>query len=338
MALQVLRHIAVQIQNAVFFTVMVDEATDCSNKEQVVLVFRWIEEDLVAHEDFIGLYLTDSITAAALVAIIENTLLHMNIKLEHCRGQCYDEASTMSGAKKGVVKVIANKESQAIFTHCYGYALNLAVGDTIKQCQLMKSTLEVTTEISKLIKKSPKRDSLFQKLKSELAPESPSFRVLCPTRWTVRAAFLQSVSDNYEVLFGVWNEAQSSHLDGEMRARIIGVETQMHTFDFLFGISLGNLLLRHTDNLSKTLQLKSLSAAERQRLAKLTTQILQSLRVEDQFKSFYECVLQDQVRFEVMLLLSQESGRPLSDSRLAQQAMISMLHLKIATVRCITKY
>ena len=31
MALQVLRRIAAQIQSAVFFTVMVDEATDCSN-------------------------------------------------------------------------------------------------------------------------------------------------------------------------------------------------------------------------------------------------------------------------------------------------------------------
>ena len=227
-----------------------------------MLVFRWIGEDLVAHEDFIGLYLTDSITAAALVAIIEDTLLRMNIKLEHCCGQCCDGASTMSGAKKGVAKVIANKESRAIFTHCNGHVLNLAVGDTIKQCQLMKSTLEVITEISKLIKKSPKRDSLLQKLKSELAPESPSFRMLCPTRWTVCAASLQSVVDNYEVLFGVWNEAQSSHLDGDMRARIIGVETQIHTFDFFFGIYLGNLLLRHTDNLSKTLRLKSLSAAE----------------------------------------------------------------------------
>ena len=75
----------------------------------------------------------------------------------------------MSGAKKGVAKVIANKESRAIFTHCYGHALKLAVGDTIKQCQVMKSTLEVMTEISKLIKKSPKRDFLFQKLKNHLA-------------------------------------------------------------------------------------------------------------------------------------------------------------------------
>ena len=123
MALQILRHIAAQIQSAVFFTVMVDEATNCSNKEQVVLVFRRVGKDLAAHEEFIGLYLTDSITAAALVAIIEDTILCMNIKLEHCRGQCYDGASTMSGAKKGVATVIANKESRAIFTHCYGHAL-----------------------------------------------------------------------------------------------------------------------------------------------------------------------------------------------------------------------
>ena len=119
MALQILRQIAAQIQSAVFFTVMVDETTDCSNKEQVVwCMFRWVDDDLTAHEEFIGLYLTNSITAAALVAIIEDTLLRLNIKLENCRGQCYDGASTMSGAKKGVAKVISIKESRAIFTHC----------------------------------------------------------------------------------------------------------------------------------------------------------------------------------------------------------------------------
>ena len=41
--------------------------------------------------------------------------------------------------------------------------------------------------------KFPKQDSLFQKLKSELAPDWPGFRVLFATRWTVRASSLQSV-------------------------------------------------------------------------------------------------------------------------------------------------
>ena len=53
MALKILRKIAGQIQESMFFTVMLDETTDCSNKEQVVLVFRWVDENLTAHEDLL---------------------------------------------------------------------------------------------------------------------------------------------------------------------------------------------------------------------------------------------------------------------------------------------
>ena len=90
-----------------------------------------------------------------------------------------------------------------------------------------------------------------------------------------------------------------SKLDGEMRARIIGVDAQMHTFDFLFGVSLGCLLLHHTNNLSKSLQNKTLSAAEGQRLASLTLSVLKSLCTEDNFKTFYARVIKDQTSFQV---------------------------------------
>lgn len=299
MALQVIREVAASLQSAVFYTVMVDETTDKANNKQVVLVFRWVDNALVAHEEFVGLYLTDSITSEALVAVIKDTLLRMNLKIEHCRGQCYDGASSMSGAKKGVAKMLHDEEPRAIFTHCYGHALNLAVGDCVKQCKVMKTAFEVVAEVSKLIKKSPKRDAAFEKIKGELAPETPGFRVLCPTRWTVRAASLQSVVDNYEVLLHVWQEALGGSLDGEMRARIIGVETQMMTFDFLFGVLLGSLILRHSDNLSKTLQHKTMSAAEGQHIAKLTVSVLQKMRSDEQFAAFYQRVIQEQTRFGV---------------------------------------
>ena len=61
----------------------------------------------------------------------------------------------------------------------------------------MRPCLDAVFEITKLIKKSPKRDVIFQKLKHDLATDTPSFRILCPTRWTVCAASLQSVLDNY---------------------------------------------------------------------------------------------------------------------------------------------
>ena len=277
-----------------FFCIMIDETTDASNVEQVVLVFRWVDDNLAVHEEFIGLYQSDSIDAKSLVAIIRDTLLRMNLKIENCRGQCYDGASSMSGAKGGVAKLINNDEPRAVYTHCYGHALNLSVGDTVKQCRIMRSALSTVYEISKLIKKSPKRDTSFQKFKQELAPDTPGFRVICPTRWTVRAASLQSVLDNYEVLLGVWTEAQEGHLDSEIRARVIGVEAQMLTFDFLFGVSLGSLILRHSDNLSKSLQHEHMSAAEGQELVKLTHVVLKSLRQPEQFQLFYQRVIKHQ--------------------------------------------
>ena len=51
----------------------------------------------------------------------------------------------------------------------------------------MSDALDTTNEILKLLKYSPKRDSLFEKLKMELAPDVPGFQVLCPTQWTVWA-------------------------------------------------------------------------------------------------------------------------------------------------------
>jgi len=144
--------------------------------------------------------------------------------------------------RNGVAKLISDDQLCAVYAHCYGYSLNLAVGDTVKRCKLMKLCLEVVYKISKLIKKSPKRDSLFQELKVEIAEDTPEFRVLCPTRWTVHAVSIQSALDNYEVLLGVWEESKASSIDSEIRVKIIGVETQMESFNFLFGLLLASLL------------------------------------------------------------------------------------------------
>ena len=55
MTLRLLREIASNIQSVKFYTITADEAADISNEEQRVICFRWVEEALSIHEDFIGL-------------------------------------------------------------------------------------------------------------------------------------------------------------------------------------------------------------------------------------------------------------------------------------------
>ena len=165
MSLKILREIISNIHNAFFYTVMVDETTDCSNKEQVVLVIRWVDEQLIVHEEFIGLYSVPAIDADTLTTVIKDSLLRLNLSLNKIRGQCYDGASSMSGAKKGVARQILDVEKRTLFTHCYGHTLNLACSDAVKGCKVLKDTLETTREITKLIKFSPKREAIFQEIK-----------------------------------------------------------------------------------------------------------------------------------------------------------------------------
>ena len=79
------------------------------------------------------------------------------------------------------------------------WKLNLAVADVFKQVQVIGNVLDTVWEISRLLKFSPKRDRLFDKLKNSMSPDTTGFRTFCPTRWTVRSASLRSVLDNYEV-------------------------------------------------------------------------------------------------------------------------------------------
>ena len=42
----------------------------------------------------------------------------------------------MTRVRNGVAKQLTDEEPRAIFTHCDGHALNLAVGDTVKNVNL----------------------------------------------------------------------------------------------------------------------------------------------------------------------------------------------------------
>ena len=73
----------------------------------------------------------------------------------------------------------------------------------------------------------------------------------------------------------------------------------MHCFTFLFGVKIGELILRHTDNLSRTLQHKELSASESQELARLTVATLQTLRNDESYELFWKQLEIERSSFEV---------------------------------------
>ena len=141
MAVSHFRKTADNIASSTYFAlcVMSAQTLQTGNNYQYVLC----NSELESQEDFISLYKMDSICANDIVSTIKDILLCMNLSLSNCHGQCYDGAITMRGVKHGVAKIISDESPKAIYTHCYGHALNLAAGDSMKKCKIMKDVPDI---------------------------------------------------------------------------------------------------------------------------------------------------------------------------------------------------
>ena len=81
---------------------MADECVDIANQEQLAVCFRYVDDALVVHEEFVGLYLCLDMKSETIVATLEDFMLRLDLKLSNCCGQCYDGGRNMAGSKTGV--------------------------------------------------------------------------------------------------------------------------------------------------------------------------------------------------------------------------------------------
>ena len=81
--------------------------------------------------------------------------------------------------------------------------------------------------------------------------------------------------------------------------RVLGVQAQMRTFDYFYGLRLGILLLRHSVNLSASLQAKDLCAGEAQTIAKNTVTTLTKVRTYENYHLFWEDVKQEAAKLYI---------------------------------------
>ena len=123
------------------------------------------------HEDFVGMYETESTTTETLTLLIKDALSMFGFDLHNCHGQACDGASNMSGYLSGVQVRISAQYPKAIYIHCFCHSLNLAVQDSSRHIQLVRHTLVVTQELSNFIHFSSKRQVLLERMQHDFGNE-----------------------------------------------------------------------------------------------------------------------------------------------------------------------
>jgi len=120
-----------------------DGTRDISGVEQEALCLRYVDSDLLVHEDFIGMYETTSTTGENLARIILDVLLRLNLPISGLRGQAYDGASNMSGKYSGAQAGIQRAQPLAPYIHC----VNLITQQACSASSVVRNALDWIHEL-----------------------------------------------------------------------------------------------------------------------------------------------------------------------------------------------
>lgn len=120
MANTVIQGIAAEIRSLpiVQFSVIVDGTQDVSGAEQESVCLRYVDHDLVPHEEFIGLYRVSETTGEGIAKVATDVLLRLNLPMSGLRGQSYDGASNMAGKYTGAQAIVRRQQPLALYVHC----------------------------------------------------------------------------------------------------------------------------------------------------------------------------------------------------------------------------
>ena len=77
-----LQEVAENIQNVDFYLIMCNEATDVKNISELVVCLRWVDNEMEAHDVFVGLKNMPNIDADLIVRELEVVLWRMHLKLK----------------------------------------------------------------------------------------------------------------------------------------------------------------------------------------------------------------------------------------------------------------
>ena len=136
-------------------------------------------------------------------------------------------------------------------------------------------------------------DSLRKDVALNIGKSSPSLKILCPTRWTIRHSSITSILKNYKILVVTLEQIQVRH--DEYSAKASGLLNNMEQFNTYFGLKLAHLIFAPTEQFSTNLQAIDVTVQEALGGTALLVSHLKSLRTETMYNGFCDLLLKNQV-------------------------------------------
>ena len=241
-----------------YYSIILDCTPDISHTEQMSLVSRYVDvvgENVKIEEHFLCFIELNSTTSENLTNVVVQKLEEINLPLENCRGQAYDNGANMSGKNTGLQRRILDLNPLALFLPCASHSLNLVLCDSAKSCKEFFTFFGNIQKIYAIFSSTKRWDVLKKHCKKVVKYPSE-------TRWeskissieTVKTEFVGIVLSLEVILDGTIGNASSC-------AEIQGILTAMQTFEFALCTEIRYEVLVQANIVSKYLQKADIDVA-----------------------------------------------------------------------------
>ena len=191
LVLEARRDLLDRIRQCEFFSIIADESSDVTKREQLSFSFRTCNDEYEVSEDFIGIFeCSQGLSSDALLSYIEDILLRYHLDGKKMAGMGFDGAAAMRCLAK---KMKENVAPNALYIHCLAHCNELVVKDAIKESTLLSPSLELCQSLGAIVGAYPKRIQVFEDIQNAFMTEQVTneyqvlrLQSLADTRWTTR--------------------------------------------------------------------------------------------------------------------------------------------------------
>ncbi|XP_018455197.1 uncharacterized protein LOC130496927 [Raphanus sativus] len=291
---EVTKSVIQEINNDVF-GLLVDESADISDKEQMAVVFRFVDKFGLVKERFVGLSHVKETSSSTLKDAIDDLFSKHGLSLKKVRGQGYDGASNMKGEFNGLRSLILRESRSAYYVHCFAHQLQLVVVAGAKKHFEVGEFFDMVHVLLNVVGASCKRKVMLTEsnrkrmeeeiskgkmktgtgLNQDLSLKRPGY-----TRWGSHYKTLLRLVVMFPCVIEVLEHIEKEGTDGNKRQQAYGLLKYFQTFGFVFHLHLMLVVLGLTNNLSKALQKRDQEILNAVSLVESTKRQLQKLRDE----------------------------------------------------------
>ncbi|CAM8995104.1 unnamed protein product [Rhodiola kirilowii] len=251
------------------FSILVDESRDCSLKEQMAVLIRYVNKNGEVVERILGLVHVRETSAICLKEGIDSLFAKYGLSLSRVRGQGYDGASNMRGEFNGLKALILKENPSAWYVHCFAHQLQLVIVAVCKVNRYICDFFNYLGIIVNICGSSCKRADNMRQLEHarkvvELEKgvissgsgknQETSLKRPGDTRWGSHYITIIRLKDMWSSVVEVLHNVFEDGSERESSAQARGVLRQMQSYEFIFPMFLMKRLLGITNALSMALQ------------------------------------------------------------------------------------